>query len=164
MMRARGALLGVLVAVACFGCSGGGTESTPSTASPAATATTIAPAKGQASNADPLLVWADCDEDEGDAPLHVKFLADIEGGTPPLKYAWTFGDGTADSKEPNPQHVYEKAGYYQAELIVTDSGGDEDSDFLEIEVTGDEDEDDGGNAAENAPPKTAPSTPPKASQ
>jgi len=97
----------------------------PAAGTPAASAT-----------GDPLLVWADCDEDEGQAPLSVKFLADVEGGTPPLTFVWTFGDGSADSNEPNPAHVYEKPGYYQAELIVTDSAGDEDSDFLEIEVLG----------------------------
>jgi PKD repeat protein len=141
MSRARGSLpsglLGILVAVAYAGCNGGGEETSPPTTVPAVTASTMPDAgQGASADGDPLLVWADCDEDEGAAPLSVKFLADVEGGKPPLKYVWTFGDGTADSSEPNPTHVYDKAGYYQAELIVTDSVGDEDSDFLEIEVLG----------------------------
>jgi len=133
--RDRGSLAGVLLAALCVACGGGGEEASPPTTVPAVTASTVAPGdQGASADGDPLLVWADCDEDEGEAPLSVKFLADVEGGTPPLKYVWTFGDGSADSTEPNPTHVYEKAGYYQAELIVTDSAGDEDSDFLEIEV------------------------------
>lgn len=145
MLRARGSLLGVLVAVACAACTGGSEDVSPPTTVPAVTASTIATGGSQApTTGDPLLVWADCDEDEGKAPLSVKFLADVEGGAPPLEYVWTFGDGTADSSEANPAHVYEKPGYYQAELIVTDSAGDEDSDFLEIEVLGE-----GENESEN---------------
>ena len=60
--------------------------------------------------------------------------ADVEGGTPPLKYVWKFGDGTPDSNEANPKHTYEKAGKYRADLEVSDSAGDEDSDYIDIEV------------------------------
>jgi PKD repeat protein len=83
----------------------------------------------------PLLAWADSDTDEGKAPLTIEFKADVEGGKPPLSYVWKFGDGTPDSTEANPKHTYQKAGKYRADLQVKDSGGDEDSDYLEIEVT-----------------------------
>jgi len=82
----------------------------------------------------PLLAWADSDTDEGKAPLTVQFKADIEGGTPPLTYVWKFGDGTPDSTEANPKHIYQKAGKYRADLEVKDSAGDSDSDYLEIDV------------------------------
>jgi len=137
-------------AIACFvttclvaACGGGdkGTDAskapTATTPPAAATATTIAPAaKPGAEEEDiaPLLAWADSDVDEGKAPLTVKFMADVEGGKAPLTYRWSFGDGTADSTEPNPVHVYQKAGRYQADLEVKDSSGDEDADYLEIEV------------------------------
>jgi PKD repeat protein len=82
----------------------------------------------------PLLAWADASPEDGDAPLTVSFTADIEGGTPPLKYLWKFGDGTPDSTEANPKHTFAKAGKYRADLEVTDASGDSDSDYIEIEV------------------------------
>jgi PKD repeat protein len=138
----------VCFVTACFvaACGGGDKASEPpnaptastAPAAPAATATTLQPAaKGpQDEDIAPLLAWADSDVDEGKAPLTVKFMADVEGGKAPLTYRWSFGDGTPDSTEPNPVHVYEKAGRYQADLEVKDSAGDEDADYLEIEVEG----------------------------
>jgi PKD repeat protein len=81
-----------------------------------------------------LLAWADSDTDEGKAPLTIAFTADVEGGKAPLTYVWKFGDGTPDSSEANPKHVYTKPGTYRADLEVKDSGGDSDSDYLEITV------------------------------
>ncbi|HWP66769.1 MAG TPA: PKD domain-containing protein [Candidatus Limnocylindria bacterium] len=140
------------LAIVCFvstcflaACGGGGEEGTapPSAptastapAAPAAPGTTMQPAAKGEEDIPPLLAWADSDVDEGKAPLTVKFMADVEGGKPPLTYRWSFGDGTPDSNEPNPVHVYEKPGRYQADLEVKDSAGDEDADYLEIEVEG----------------------------
>lgn len=131
------ALGSVLALAAC----GGGEKSSeaPPPATPPTTAAATAPSTAPAAGAEdediaPLLAWADSDVDEGKAPLTVKFLADIEGGKPPLSYRWTFGDGTPDSTDQNPTHVYEKAGQYTADLEVKDSSGDEDSDYLEIDV------------------------------
>jgi PKD repeat protein len=136
----------MIVALTFAGC-GGGTPTgetpkpTPTTVAPAAPATpptTVAGAADEEADdedmAGPLLAWADSDTDEGKAPLTIKFKADIEGGTPPLTYLWKFGDGTPDSTEANPTHVYQKAGKYRADLEVKDSAGDSDSDYLEIEV------------------------------
>jgi PKD repeat protein len=130
---------------ACFLAACGGGEEKTSDASKAPTASTVPAAAGSTAqpavqpttaeeDAAPLLAWADSDVDEGKAPLTVKFMADIEGGKAPLTYQWSFGDGTPDSAEPNPVHVYEKAGRFQADLEVNDSAGDEDADYLEIEV------------------------------
>jgi hypothetical protein len=105
----------------------------PPAAAPAAPAPTAQPGAAADDEIAPLLAWADSDVDEGKAPLTVKFMADVEGGKPPLTYKWTFGDGK-ESTEPNPVHIYEKAGRYQADLEVKDSSGDEDADYLEIEV------------------------------
>ncbi|MEU8264702.1 ThuA domain-containing protein [Micromonospora sp. NPDC048999] len=56
----------------------------------------------------------------GQLPLTVQFSSqgsrDPDGGA--LSYAWTFGDG-GTSTEPNPTHVYTKAGNYTAQLTVT---------------------------------------------
>jgi PKD repeat protein len=149
--------LGVLATVALTACGGGGTstsETKPATATtaPAAAPTTApAPAAGTTAAtppttaagakeggdedlAAPLLAWADSDTDEGKAPLTIQFKADVEGGTPPLSYVWKFGDGTPDSTEANPKHVYQKPGKYRADLEVKDSAGDSDSDYLEIDA------------------------------
>jgi PKD repeat protein len=115
------------------GCGGGGstqTAPTPTTLAPAA-----APARGD--DVAPLLVWAEAEPEEGDAPLTVQFKGDgdnVEGGKPPLKYTWKFGDGSADSSEVSPKHVYEKPGKYRVDLAVDDAGGDSDADYVEITV------------------------------
>ncbi len=147
MMRMWSVLLGTLVAATLAGCGGGETKSggeaakpTATTVAPAAqpgtTPTTVAGAQGQGEDEEPapLLAWADSDTDEGKAPLTVQFTADVEGGKAPLSYVWKFGDGTPDSNEANPKHVYQKAGTYRADLEVKDSSGDSDSDYLEITV------------------------------
>ena len=151
--------VGVLATVALTACGGGGTSTSetpkPATATtapaaapttapapaagttaPAAPPTTAAGAKqgGDEDLAAPLLAWADSDTDEGKAPLTIQFKADVEGGTPPLSYVWKFGDGSPDSTEANPKHVYQKAGKYRADLEVKDSAGDSDSDYLEIDA------------------------------
>jgi PKD repeat protein len=122
------------------GCGGGGPSETPKTtttvaAAPGAVTTSTTVAGGKAEEeAAPLLAWADATPEDGQAPLAVEFKADVEGGTPPLKYTWKFGDGSPDSNEANPKHTYDKAGKYRADLSVADSAGDSDSDYIEIEV------------------------------
>jgi len=145
-MRTWSVLLGIVVAATLTACqggenkSGGGDAAKPAQPAPqaATTPTTAAPAGQQAEGEDdepaPLLAWADSDTDEGKAPLTVQFTADVEGGKAPLTYVWKFGDGTPDSSEANPKHVYQKAGTYRADLEVKDSSGDSDSDYLEITV------------------------------
>ena len=121
------------------GCGGGGGPSeaptTPTTvaAAKAPTTTTAAAGKGEEEPA-PLLAWADGTPEDGLAPLTVDFKSDVEGGTPPLKYTWKFGDDTPDTNEANPKHTYTKAGKYRADLSVSDSTGDSDTDYIEIEV------------------------------
>jgi PKD repeat protein len=129
-----------MLCVTLAGCGGG--ESTPTATTSATTVPGGTPpptAAGGEKAADeedsaPLLAWADLDTDEGKAPFAVQFKADVEGGKPPLKYLWKFGDGTPDSSELNPKHTYEKPGKYRADLSVTDSGGDSDSDYVEVDV------------------------------
>jgi PKD repeat protein len=126
------------------GCGGGGGKGeTPPTATtmpapPAPAAggptTTVAGGEGEEDEESPLLAWADGEPEEGKAPLTVEFKADTEGGKAPLKYTWKFGDGSPDSNEQNPKHVYAKAGKYRADLEVADSAGDSDSDYIEVEV------------------------------
>jgi gliding motility-associated-like protein len=53
-----------------------------------------------------------------------------------LTYEWHFGDGTASSSLPNPQHFYSEPGVYAIELIVTHNatcnGADTLTKFIEI--------------------------------
>jgi len=142
MIRALGCstTLAVFLLFILPGCGGDKQREAPPPAPPTTVAqgapTTVAPAaKGEGEGEPaPLLAWADGSPEEGSAPLTVEFKADIEGGTPPLKYQWSFGDGTPNASEPNPKHTYEKPGKYRADLSVTDSAGDSDTDYLEIEV------------------------------
>ncbi|MFB7269988.1 ThuA domain-containing protein [Streptomyces sp. NPDC056244] len=64
--------------------------------------------------------------DSGPAPLTVAFSSEGSGlpGGKPVDYAWDFdGDGTTDSTEPNPSHVYRDKGRFTARLTVTGPGG-----------------------------------------
>ena len=126
----------VLLSALAVSCGGEGPE--PSSP-PAPEATKAAPPAEQKAPAtqeivEPLLAWAEAEPEEGKAPLRVQFNADIEGGTPPLKIQWDFGDGSPPSSEAKPVHTYEKPGSYTATLDVDDSAADSDSDWLEIEV------------------------------
>ncbi|MFJ7996099.1 ThuA domain-containing protein [Streptomyces sp. NPDC096310] len=64
--------------------------------------------------------------DTGAAPLTVAFSSAGSGlpGGQPVRYAWDFdGDGTTDSTEANPSHVYRDKGRFTARLTVTGPGG-----------------------------------------
>jgi PKD repeat protein len=140
---ARSVTLAVPMLLCLSACGGSGPSEAPRTATtvaPAPAAPAAPPAAGAppttvpGEEATPLLAWAEAQPESGKAPLTVEFKADVEGGTAPLKYKWTFGDGSPDSSETNPKHTYEKAGQYRADLSVADSAGDSDSDYVEIEV------------------------------
>lgn len=70
----------------------------------------------------PPFVVIDATPKGGPAPLSVQFSStgttDPEGST--LSYSWEFGDGTANSTNPNPTHVYTQNGTYTATLSVSD--------------------------------------------
>ncbi|MFI1395663.1 ThuA domain-containing protein [Streptomyces sp. NPDC020681] len=63
--------------------------------------------------------------DTGSVPLTVKFSSagsGLPGGTP-VSYAWDFdGNGTTDSTEASPTHVYRTKGRFTARLTVTGPG------------------------------------------
>ena len=83
-----------------------------------------------------LMVWAEAEPDEGAPPLAVQLKADISGGTGQRTIKWDFGDGSPASSEANPTHTYAKAGTFRASVEVSDSSGDSDSDYVDIEVGG----------------------------
>jgi PKD repeat protein len=74
----------------------------------------------------------------GIAPLSVQFSSDGSRDPDPgdsIRFAWDFdGDGTVDSTDPNPSHVYTANRIYNAKLTVTDSAGKTDSKTVQIVV------------------------------
>jgi PKD repeat protein len=73
----------------------------------------------------------------GTTPLTVAFFgsnsSDADGHI--AGYRWNFGDGSADSTEPNPVHVYYSAGTFTATLTVTDNAGLSSSRTISISAT-----------------------------
>jgi len=71
----------------------------------------------------------------GTSPLTVTFSS--AGASDPdgfiTGYHWNFGDGTT-STEPNPTHVYDRGGLFQATLTVTDNEGASASTWMVINV------------------------------
>jgi len=121
------------------GCSQGGGEAPVATEAPAPAAEAPA-AAAELEIPDPdeiLMVWAEAEPDEGAPPLEVELVADISGGVGERTVKWDFGDGSPPSSEENPKHTYAKAGTYRASVDVSDTSGDSDSDYVDIEV-GDE--------------------------
>jgi PKD repeat protein len=85
-----------------------------------------------------LYVDLDADPDEGAPPLSVQWTSIVEDGTEPYTYKWNFGDGSPESTEVNPAHVYQKAGDYTATLTVKDAKGLWGSEEYDIVVEADE--------------------------
>ncbi|WP_141241596.1 outer membrane protein assembly factor BamB family protein, partial [Methanosarcina spelaei] len=76
----------------------------------------------------------------GNAPLSVQFT-DKSTGTP-TSWSWDFdNDGTVDSTEQNPSHIYNKTGNYTIKLTVSD-GNDSDvkevQDMIKVTTAGEE--------------------------
>jgi PKD repeat protein len=70
----------------------------------------------------PLSVSAGPTE-SGAAGAAVTFAGSASGGTAPLSYQWSFGDGASVSGSLTPSHVYTTAGTYTVTLTVTASDG-----------------------------------------
>jgi len=56
----------------------------------------------------------------GPPPLNISFVASATNGTPPYRYAWSFGDGAAATAA-NGSHLYAGLGQYTVGLNVTDA-------------------------------------------
>jgi PKD repeat protein len=76
------------------------------------------------------------DVTEGYAPLQVQFDGSnsYDPESSPITWLWNFGDGTTSS-EVNPVHVYNDAGSFVAELVVTDEFGNQGQADLVISVS-----------------------------
>ncbi|HNW96895.1 MAG TPA: PKD domain-containing protein [Bacteroidales bacterium] len=56
------------------------------------------------------------------ATLHHYYIVNMTNGVQPIKYLWSWGDGTHDTI-PYPSHTYNAAGNYLICLAITDSNG-----------------------------------------
>ncbi len=111
-------------------------ESPPAVVTP--TPAPSAPQRSQAGGAVPegiLLVLIDAEPERGAAPLSVDFgIYDPYQTLERPTYVWNFGDGSPESNERGPIHVFEKPGRYTVTLKIED-GGATDEDSVEIQVT-----------------------------
>jgi len=129
-----------IVAVLAIGCAVACTrseEKSAAVASPIISPSAAAqpPTAAEADEGDEILmVWAEAEPDEGAPPLAVQLKADVSGGTGQRTIKWDFGDGSPASSDLNPTHTYAKAGTFRASVEVSDSSGDSDSDYVDIEV------------------------------
>ncbi len=84
-----------------------------------------------------LTAFADASETIGDAPLTVQLNVDVveNTGTPPYTYVWDFGDATEFSTEKSPTHTYKIPGNFRASVIVRDSKGEVDQDYIDLSIT-----------------------------
>jgi hypothetical protein len=57
----------------------------------------------------------------GNLPAVVSFQSNTTGGNPPYSYQWSFGDGTPNATQANPDHAYAAFGSYSVELKVSDA-------------------------------------------
>jgi hypothetical protein len=61
----------------------------------------------------------------GNFPALVQFQSTVSGGTPPYTYLWSFGDGSPNSSQPNPDHSYAAMGPWSVTFRATDSVGEQ---------------------------------------
>jgi PKD repeat protein len=71
----------------------------------------------------PLAITVRVSPTSGESPLNASFEATIQGGSPPYRSNWTFGDGEGSGDAANATHEYVGVGTYQAQLVVNDSAG-----------------------------------------
>lgn len=84
-----------------------------------------------------LTAFADADESLGEAPFTVKLTVDVipNTGTPPYSFIWDFGDATEFSTEQSPTHIYKIPGHFRASVIIRDSKGEVDQDYIDLSVS-----------------------------
>ncbi len=85
---------------------------------------------------DALVLLAEGEPDIGPPPLKVVFTVEslLDETMKEPKYTWDFGDGSPESHEGNPTHVYEKPGSYTATIRIVDKDGLLGWDEVDIEV------------------------------
>jgi len=84
-------------------------------------------------NQAPVIESLTATPNQGGAPLTVNFAVSATD-TDMLNYRWVFGDGSAESTEQNPSHIYTATGPYFAFVEVSDGNRSVFSQFLLIQV------------------------------
>lgn len=85
------------------------------------------------SGIDPLAAEIVSNGTEGVAPTTFAFEANITGGTEPYSINWDFDDNNNEGGQ-NVVHTFEEVGEYNVTLAVTDSGGQNASSSITIQV------------------------------
>lgn len=143
-------LLGLLAVAGCQSCQDTSKPPPPPTMAPPAApvadepepaAADPAPAAGadaieEEVDEDALVLLAEGDPEDGEAPLSVKFMVEslLDDAMNGPQYKWDFGDGSPISTEASPTHVYEKPGSYTATIRIVDAAGQLGWDEVDIEV------------------------------
>jgi PKD repeat protein len=133
MMRSIARTLLLLTAIWFAGCGGcnGNKSAPPPTAAPAADtpvqAAAATPAAANAATPEApevdCFVIVDAETDFGPPPLTVHFTTETDCTGSPVTFSWDFGDGSKGGNEPNPTHVYARAGDYIATVSTTAPDG-----------------------------------------
>ncbi|MBI4261849.1 MAG: PKD domain-containing protein, partial [Actinobacteria bacterium] len=126
------------------------TQPGPASAADVAAGTTVCEVPGEAGNTQPTAA-AQADPTNATVGQTVSFdgtgSSDAEDAPGNLTYEWDFeGDGTYDANGAQVQHAYAQPGTYDATLRVTDSGGLQDTDVVQVTVT-----EDGGGGGPKCP-------------
>jgi hypothetical protein len=77
----------------------------------------------------------------GETGVEIEFIGYVDYGQSPYEYLWDFGDDKT-SNERSPTHTYTTAGAYEYTFTVTDSSGASESYSDEIEILGDDEDND----------------------
>ena len=137
-------MVGALIVSGCQSCQD--SSKPPASAPEAAAPAHQQPAQGQPAaeaaaeeeevDEDALVLLAEGEPEDGEAPLTVKFMVEslIEDEMDHPQYKWDFGDGSPISNEASPIHVYEKPGSYTATIRIVDGKGQLGWDEVDIEV------------------------------
>ncbi len=133
-------LLALAFAAGCQSCQG--TPDVPKASveekKPAAPAQQAAPAavEDDEVDEDELVLLAEGDEEDGPAPLTVRFSVEslVHDQMNGPQYKWDFGDGSEISTEASPTHTYTKPGSYTAVIRIVDADGLLGWDEVEIEA------------------------------
>lgn len=141
-------LLGLLAMAGCQSCQETSQPPPPSPTLPPAAAPVAEPEPAEPQPAagadaveeevdeDALVLLAEGDPEDGEAPLSVKFMVEslLDDAMNGPQYKWDFGDGSPVSTEASPTHVYEKPGSYTATIRIVDAAGQLGWDEVDIEV------------------------------
>ncbi len=82
-----------------------------------------------------LILDTVAEPDEGFAPLKVKFSVTADEPVKNPRYTWDFADGSEESHEAKPTHVFKKPGLFKVTVKLRDHGTEKrGEDFVYVDV------------------------------